>query len=59
MPTIYSHGNSNVSKIWFVVLFSFVMMLSVVWKLFTGLEEIALHTGMMSDQINDLMEDPR
>ncbi len=35
------------------------MMLSVVWKLFTGLEEIALHTGMMSDQINDLMEDPR
>ncbi|MBP9771783.1 MAG: hypothetical protein KBD16_02565 [Candidatus Pacebacteria bacterium] len=59
MPSIYSHGNSNVSKIWFVVLFSFVMMLSVVWKLFSGLEEIALHSGMMSQEINELMNDPR
>jgi hypothetical protein len=59
MPTIHSHGNSNVSKVWFVVLFSFIMMISIVWKLFQGLQEIALHTTEMSDQINELMYDPR
>lgn len=57
MPTIHSRGNTNVSKIWIVVLFSFVMMVSVVWKLFYGLQEIALHTGIMSGQIDELLED--
>lgn len=59
MPTIHAHGNTNVSKIWIVVLCSFVMMVSVVWKLFESLQEIAFHTTAMSDQINELMEDPR
>lgn len=32
MSDFYSRKNSNVSKLWFVVLFAFVMMLVVVWK---------------------------
>jgi hypothetical protein len=59
MPTIHSHGNTNVSKVWFVVLFSFIVMVSVVWKLFTNLQEIAFRMTATSDQINELMEDSR
>ncbi len=57
MPTISSRGNTNVSKIWLLVVFAFVMMISITWKLFQGLEEIALHTTEASAQINDLMND--
>ncbi len=59
MPTLHSRGNTNVSKIWVVVLFSFIMMVSVVWKLFQSLQEIALHSTAMSNQIDELMNDPR
>lgn len=59
MPALHSHGNTNVSKVWFVVLFSFIVMVSVVWNLFTNLQEIAFHMTATSDQINELMEDPR
>ncbi|HXK39537.1 MAG TPA: hypothetical protein VJ837_01785 [Candidatus Paceibacterota bacterium] len=59
MPTLHSHRNTNVSKVWFVVLSSFIVMVSVVWNLFTSLQEIAFRMTATSDQINELMEDPR
>ncbi len=57
MPTISSRGNTNVSKIWVLVVFTFAMMVLIVWKLFAGLKEIALNTTAMSDQINELLKD--
>lgn len=59
MPSLHSRHNTNVSKIWFFVLFSFVMMVSVVWNLFQSLQEISLHSTAMSNQIDELMKDPR
>ncbi|MEK7578999.1 MAG: hypothetical protein AAB460_00480 [Patescibacteria group bacterium] len=58
MPTIHSHGNTNVSKIWFVVVFAFVVLLGISWKVYASLEEIALHTNHMTDDLRDLMDDP-
>jgi uncharacterized protein YoxC len=59
MPTIYSHANGTVSKIWFVVLFTFLMMVIVMWKLSRGITEIARNTKAISDQIDGLMDDSR
>ena len=58
MPTLYSHRNTNVSKIWFLVLFVCLFMSMLVWKIYRGIEEIALNTSQMTDSINDLMQDP-
>ncbi len=58
MPTISSRGNTNVSKIWFLIVFVFVVMLGISWKVYASLEEISLHTNHMTDDLRDLMEDP-
>ncbi|MCI0619735.1 hypothetical protein L0Y40_01735 [Candidatus Wolfebacteria bacterium] len=55
MTNLYSHGNRNVSKVWFVVLFAWAMLVVVFWKTFVTIQDIEARTEKSQGLVDDII----
>lgn len=57
MPTIYSHDNANISKVWIVVVIVFIGMCIVVWGMARSIQDISKNTAENRIRIGELLSE--
>lgn len=55
MPTLHGRGNTNVSKVWFVILAVCVAMMLIVWDVLRSVQDLAEDAAERRNHINELM----
>jgi hypothetical protein len=55
MTGLYAHGNRTVSKVWFVVLFAWAMLVVVFWRTFVTIQDIEAHADASQKFANEIL----